>query len=136
MGSVIRVLAVVALAPWLALSASLAPEHVHEADSRDYHAPIVHRHLAPHDHGHSEVSYLDHDGAKVSDTDEHVIWIDDVGITEITHAFPELLLAVATHIDIVRDTLTHVAVVADQATLPHGPPGVFPSLRAPPSHSL
>jgi hypothetical protein len=131
MGSPRRILIVAPLVPWLALSAVMARQHVHESDSAD-HAPVAHSHFAPHSHGDNEISHHDHDGAEVSDLDEHVVWIDEVGVTEATRSFPPLLVVRSTHIDIVPELLVRVAVTPDEATLPHGPPRVSPSLRAPP----
>lgn len=133
--SMARVLTVAALVPWLAVSASLAPEHVHESDSPDHHAPVSHRHVAPHEHGGATL-FDDHDdgvdGLEVSETDEDVVWIDEVAVAEATHSFPERFLVIASHIDVVRSALVGAAVVPDEATLPHGPPRVSLSLRAPP----
>jgi len=131
-----RILAATALAPWLVLSSAVAPEHVHESDAADHHAAVAHRHFAPHDHDAADVSHLDHDGAEVSDADDHVVWLDEVGIAEATHSFPEFLILLATHIALLSPPVVHVAVVADEATLPHGPPLVSAGLRAPPSNSV
>jgi len=131
-GSIRRFLIVAPLVPWLALSAVLAREHVHESDSAD-HASVAHSHFAPHGHSGNEISNHDHDGAEVSDLDEHVVWLDEVGIAEATRSFPPDLLSLPAHIEIVPELLVRVAVVADEATLAHGPPRVSPSLRAPPS---
>ena len=133
--SIRRILIVAPLVPWLALSAVLAREHVHESDSAD-HAAVAHSHFAPHIHGDHEIATHDHDGAEVSDVDEHVVWLDEVGIAETTRSFPPLLVALPTHLEIVQQRLVRVAVIPDEATLPHGPPRVSLSLRAPPSASL
>ena len=133
--SIGRFVIVTALVPWLAVSASLAPEHVHESDAPDHHASVAHRHVAPHEHGGATLADFHHDDfdhAEVSDTDEHVVWIDEVGVAEALHSFPELFVVVASHIDVVPGALMDAAVVPDEATLPHGPPRVSPSLRAPP----
>ena len=107
MGSLRRILIVAPLVPWLALSAVLAREHVHESDSAD-HASVAHSHFAPHSHGGNEVSKLDHDGAEVSDVDEHVVWLDEVGLTEATRSFSPLLVILSTHIEIMPDRLVRV----------------------------
>ena len=134
MGPTRRIL-IIALMPWLAVSSVIAREHVHESDSAD-HASVAHSHFAPHSHGDHEIANPDHDGAEISDIDEHVVWIDEVGLAEATRSFPPPLIILSTHIAIVPERLVHVAVVPDGATLPHGPPRVSPSLRAPPSASL
>jgi len=132
--SIRRILIVAPLVPWLALSPVLAREHVHESDSAD-HASVAHSHFAPHDHGGNEISNHDHD-AEVSDLDEHVVWLDEVGIAEASRSFPPVLLILPAHVAIVPELLVRVAVVADEATLAHGPPRASPSLRAPPSPSV
>ena len=135
MGSLRRILIVAPLVPWLALSAVLAREHVHESDSAD-HASVAHAHFAPHSHSDHEISNSDGDDAEVSDVDEHVVWIDEVGLVQATRSFPPLLVILSTHIEIVPERLVRVAVIPDKATLPHGPPGPSASPRAPPSTSL
>jgi hypothetical protein len=134
MGSIRRLLIVAPLVPWLALSAVFAHEHVHESDSAD-HAAVAHSHFAPHGHDAHEIANPDHDGAEFSDVDEHVVWIDEAGLTEATRSFTPILAILSTPIEMVPDRLAGVAVIPDEATLPHGPPGVSPSLRAPPSAS-
>lgn len=131
MGSVVRILTVVVLVPWLALSAVVAREHVHESDAAG-HASVVHTHFAPHD-DRAHASHLDHDEAELSDADEHVLWLDETGIAETAHAFPHFLVVVSTHAITAPPTLRHAAVAPDEATLPHGPPRASLSLRAPPS---
>ena len=121
--------------PWLALSTVVARQHAHESDSAD-HIAVVHTHFAPHSHNDNEISHRDHDGAELSDVDEHVVWIDEVGLVRAPRSFPPPLAIPSTPIEIVPERLVHVAVIPDEATLPHGPPRVSPSLRAPPSASL
>jgi hypothetical protein len=128
-----RIIAATALAPWLVVSSALAPEHVHESEAADHHASQAHRHFAPHDHARGDLLHLDHDGAEISDVDDLVVWLDEVGIAETSHSFPEFLIALATHVASLPSPVVHVAVVADEATLPHGPPSLSVGLRAPPS---
>jgi hypothetical protein len=61
------------------------------------------------------------------------LWLDEVGLAEATHSFHQLLFVVSAHIAIAPRAIVHMAVVADEATLPHGPPRASLSLRAPPS---
>jgi len=131
MGSIRRLLIAAPLVPWLALSPVFAHEHVHESESAD-HVSVAHSHFAPHSHEAHEIANPDHDGAEVSDVDEHVVWIDEVGLTETTRSFSPLLAILPAHVEIVSEPLVRVAVIPDEATLPHGPPGVSPPLRAPP----
>jgi hypothetical protein len=135
MGSLRRILIVVPLVPWLALSAVIAREHVHESDSAD-HASVAHTHFAPHTHNSHEIANPDHDGAEVSDVDEHVVWIDEAGLVEAIRSFAPLLAILSTPIEIVPERLVRVAIIPDEATLAHGPPRVSASLRAPPAASL
>jgi hypothetical protein len=135
MGSIRRILTVASLVPWLAVSAVIAREHVHESHSDD-HPSVAHSHFAPHTQNDHENFHLDHDGAELSDVDEDVVWMDAVGLAEATRSFPPLLVILSTPIEIVSERPVRVAVVADEATLAHGPPRVSPSLRAPPFASL
>jgi hypothetical protein len=130
MGSIRRILIVAPLVPWLAVSAVIAREHVHESHSGD-HPSVAHSHFAPHTQNDRDL-HLDHDGAEVSDVDKDVVWMDEVGLAEAIRSFPPLLIILATHIEIVPERPVHVAVAVDEATLAHGPPRVSPSLRAPP----
>jgi hypothetical protein len=135
MSSSRRSLIVASLMPWLVLSTVVARQHAHESDSAD-HVAVVHTHFAPHSHSDNEISDHDHDGAELSDVDEHVVWIDEVGLVQAPRSFPPPLVILATPIAMVPERLVHVAVIPDEATLPHGPPRVSRSLRAPPSTCL
>jgi hypothetical protein len=130
-GSIRKTLIVTALAPWLALSAVIARPHLHESESADQ-PPVAHSHFSPHVHDDHEISGSGHDGAEVSDVDEHVVWLDEVGVAEATRSFPPLWMILPAHLPIVPGLPVPVAVAPDEATLPHGPPGVSASLRAPP----
>jgi hypothetical protein len=129
-----RILTVASLVPWLAVSSVIAREHVHESRSAG-RPPLAHSHFSPHSHDDHDSFHLDHDGAEVSDVDEDVVWINDVGLAQSPRSFPPALIVVAVSIPIVPDRLVRVAVVADEATLAHGPPRATLSLRAPPSSS-
>jgi hypothetical protein len=134
MGSIRRILTVASLVPWLAVSAVIAREHVHESHSDD-HRSVAHSHFAPHTQDDHEIVHLDHDGAEVSDVDGDVVWMDEVGLAESTRSFLRLPVILAAHTETVPERPVRVAVAADEATLAHGPPRVSPSLRAPPSAS-
>lgn len=136
MWSMGRVLTVAALTPWLVVSVALAPEHVHESDSADHHTSVAHRHFAPHDHDRADHFHRDHDGAEISDRDVPIVWGDEVGIAEAVRSFPAFLVVVSLQIAIAPQPVRHAVVAIDEATLPHGPPRVSLSLRAPPSSSL
>jgi hypothetical protein len=129
---VVRILAVVALVPWLAVSAAFAREHVHESDTSG-HASVVHAHFAPHGHDASHVFDVDHYAAEFSDADEHVLWLDQVGVAPTAYAFPPFLIVPSTLVVIASEAVRHTVAAADEATLPHGPPRASLSLRAPPA---
>jgi hypothetical protein len=129
MRSVFRILVVVTLVPWLAVSAALAREHVHEAEASG-HAAVVHAHFAPHG---QDAAHADRHEAEFSDADEHVMWLDQVGVAAAgADTFPPVLVVLATHLDIAPQAVRHTVIAADEATLPHGPPRPSLSLRAPP----
>ena len=135
MGSVIRILAVAILAPWLAVSAALAPEHVHQPGVTG-HASVVHTHFEPHHHESARLDLDHHHAAELSAADEHVMWLDQVGIPLTAYLFPDFLGVVSTRAIISPQPVRYTAAAADEATLPHGPPRVSLSLRAPPSAFL
>jgi hypothetical protein len=135
MDSVRRLLIVASLVPWLALSAVIGQAHVHESHAPD-HAAVAHTHFAPHIHRDHEIANHDHDAAEISDVDEDVVWIGEVGLAEAPRSFPPLLVILATNVEIVPEPLVRVAVAPDEATLPHGPPRISSSLRGPPFASL
>ena len=132
MRSVVRILAVAALVPWLAVSAALAREHVHESDAAG-HASLVHSHFAPHDQEGRHLDLDHHHGAEIGGGDAHVVWLDQVGIAPAAHGFTQFLFVLSTPIIIAPPPVRHVAVAADETSLPHGPPRASLSLRAPPS---
>lgn len=118
-----RVLAIVAVAPWLAVASALPPEHVHGTAGAHRHV-AVHQHAAAHDHDATEIEEND---------DDHVVWLDDIGIAEAVRTCARLAAAVPAHLEIFAEPIAWVAAATDEATLPHGPPGSSASLRAPPS---
>ncbi|MEO8257791.1 MAG: hypothetical protein ABI868_10650, partial [Acidobacteriota bacterium] len=113
MGSLSRMLAVVFLVPWLAVSAVIAREHVHESVSADH---VAHSHFAPHTRTDHDALQLDHDGAEVSDADvdEDVVWMNDVALVQAPRSFPPLLVVVAAPLAIVPERFEPIIVVADQ----------------------
>ena len=124
MQSVWRQILGLALAPWLAVSGLIPPEHVHEADA-DHPQAIAHRHFAAHDH----------DGAEVSHSEGAVIWFDSVAIE---HARLPAIVAIAVlsaGFGAVPTVPTMVVLTLDAAP-PHGPPRSTLSLRAPPASCL
>src|SRR5215210_5541128 len=69
------------LAPYVALSMTFVPEHVHEADFKHPHS-TVHRHFEPHHPG----NHGDHH-AQLAGGDGHVIWLDAVTLQQTTFHF-------------------------------------------------
>src|SRR6266576_129230 len=95
MHSLSRTAVTLALAPWLVLSAGVAPEHIHEADAHHSEA-VVHRHFEPHHHDAIEISHR-HKGAEFSQCEERVIWLDDVGVQQSTYHLVTAQAVVAPH---------------------------------------
>lgn len=118
------------LAPILALSATLAPEHVHESDGDHPHA-ITHRHLQPH-----AVAVHDHDGAEFDHGDGHVVWLDSVGACQATYELRMPCVGWVTCVELSPGIASRIAKPIDGAAPPHGPPRLAQSLRAPPISAL
>jgi hypothetical protein len=114
------------VAPWLALSATLAPEHVHEADD-DHPQTVAHRHVAAH-----EIAPHDHDGGTVDHPDGHIVWLDARGVSQPSYHLPAPDAAVS-HLFVQAPAVARwVATLVDTAAPPHGPPRLQLSLRGPP----
>ena len=133
MWSIARLLTLATLVPSLAVSAAIAPPHVHESEGPDHHTAVAHRHFAPHQHEAEDADHHDHDAAELSDHDEDVLWLDEAGIAETTRSFAPPLIVVSTRIGIAPQMVRHAVAAIDEATLPHGPPRCSLGLRAPPS---
>ena len=118
-----------AVVPWLALSATLAPEHVHEADD-DHPQTIAHRHIAPH-----EIAPHDHDAATVDHADGDVVWRDARGVYQPGYQLPAPAAAVSGLFVQAPPVARWVATLVDTTAPPHGPPRVQLSPRAPPFSS-
>lgn len=117
------------LAPCVALSAIVAPEHVHEADADHPHA-AVHRHLQAHTPG-----SLDHDHAQLADDDAHVVWLDVVALHQPGFQFAAPALPPADRFQLVPALVEWASPPDYDTAPPHGPPRACLSLRAPPSLS-
>ncbi len=114
------------LAPYIALSAMVAPEHAHEADADHPHS-TVHRHLQPHNAGSH-----DHDHAQLADDDDHIVWLDSAALHQPGYQFAAPALPPAEWFELVP-ALAEWASPPDYDTAPpHGPPRACLSLRAPP----
>lgn len=117
------------LAPYLALSAMVAPEHVHPADADHPHS-AVHRHQQPH-----TLESHDDDHAELADDDEHIVWLDSVALHEPGYQLPLDAVLPSERFELVPAFVEWVTPPDYNAAPPHGPPRTFPSLRAPPSLS-
>jgi hypothetical protein len=125
-----RLVVALVLAPILALSATLAPEHVHESDGDHPHA-IAHRHLQPH-----VLAAHDHDGAEFDHPDGHVVWLDSVGACQPTYELPMPCVACVNAVELAPVVALRIATPVDDAGPSHGPPRLAQSLRAPPTFAL
>lgn len=129
-GSFGRVVVSLILAPYIALPAVVAREHVHKPDA-DHPQTAVHRHLQPH----SSTSH-DADHAQLADDDEHVVWLDSAAA--LSQAAYQLVAPAEPPNAPFQSTPPPIEWVAppDYDTAPpHGPPRACLSLRAPPSLS-
>src|SRR5262245_39593723 len=116
----------VLLTPYVALSSTLAPEHVHESDG-DHHHAVAHRHFESH-----RLGAYTHDTAALDDDDDRVVWLQNVATLQ---QMPHVRLPFAVSIvsfDPVAPQTTWIATSVDDAAPPHGPPRAVVSLRAPP----
>jgi hypothetical protein len=118
------------VAPLFALSATFAPEHVHESDADHPHA-VTHRHFETH---HSAAH--DHGGAEIEHGDDHVVWVDGDGAYQPTYQLPMPDPAISDRFELAPAPTEWIATSIDESAPPHGPPRGAPSLRAPPQSRL
>jgi len=116
----------VLITPYLALSATLAPEHVHESDS-DHHQSVAHRHFESH-----RLGARTHDGAAFDDDDDHVVWLRNIATHPQVYQVRLPFTVSIVSFDPVEARTTWIATSLDDAAPPHGPPRATLSLRAPP----
>ena len=114
------------LVPYIALSATVAPEHVHEADA-DHPQSAVHRHLQPHTAGSH-----DHDHAQLTDDDDHIVWLDGVALRQLGYQFSAAALPPVERFELAAPLADWVAPPDYDTAPPHGPPRASLSLRGPP----
>ena len=125
--SVRRVAALIVLAPFLAFSSALAPQHVHQAAHE--HASVVHSHFAPHKHtprdATTEIEHGDDDG--------QLVWLDGA----VLLASPPLVAPTQTtralRTEIVAPVTRWSVTTVDEAAPPHGPPKPVLRFRGPPA---
>ena len=125
-----RVFVSLVLAPFVALSATIAPEHLHESDAGHPHA-VAHRHLEPH-----HLALHDHDAAELDHSDGEIVWLHDVGACQPTYELPVPDARVSERFDMVPAVSQWIATSINDAAPAHGPPRLPQSLRAPPSPAL
>lgn len=126
-GSFDRLVVGVLLTPYIALSAMVAPEHVHEPDG-DHPHTAVHRHLQPH----STASH-DADHAQLADDDEHVVWLDSAAaLQQSPFQFAAPAAPPSAPFQIVPALIERVTPPDYDTAPPHGPPRACLSLRGPP----
>lgn len=125
-----RFVVALALAPILALSTTLAPEHVHESEGDHPHA-IAHRHFQPH-----VVAAHDHDGAEFDHPDGHIVWLDSVGACQAAYELRIPCVAWITAVELAPGITFRIATLVNDTAPPHGPPRLAQSLRAPPISAL
>jgi hypothetical protein len=141
-----RAVAGLFLAPYVALSAAVAPEHVHEADSDHPHVTI-HRHVQTHagathdfDHSepctpHSEPCTLNPE-PHVTDHDDPITWLDPVVLPQSGYLLAAPTIAPAAAFARAPLLTEWVLPPEDDGAPSHGPPRACLSLRAPPSSRL
>jgi hypothetical protein len=121
-----RVSVTLVLAPWLALSATLAPEHVHETDADHPHG-IAHRHFAAH-----HVAPLDQYSAEIDHADGHIVWLDDVGAFQAPYQLPVPDVTPPDRFELAPALEGWIATPVNDTAPPHGPPRFAHPLRGPP----
>jgi hypothetical protein len=121
-----RAVGALLLVPFLALTSSLAPEHLHQRDADHPHS-LIHSHLQPHD-----LAPHDHDGAEVEPGEAHVVWLNSAILCQSTyHVDPPVTVATA----LFEAETFHVswsATTFDEGASAHGPPRRPTALRGPP----
>lgn len=121
-----RVATSLILVPIVALAATVAPQHVHEADADHPHS-TVHRHLQPHSTGSH-----DRDHARLADDDAHVLWLDGAQISSPRYQFAAPLLIPVDRFEATVPFVEWIARPDYETPPPHGPPKASLALRAPP----
>jgi hypothetical protein len=117
------------LAPAIALSATVAREHVHEADA-DHPRSAVHRHLQPHV-GTSHHNDLDH-AEPADDDDQHIVWLESAALDQRPFALPPPALPSTDWSEYAPPLSDWLSPPEYDTAPPHGPPRACLSLRAPP----
>ena len=121
-----RFLVSLVLAPLVALSPTLAPEHLHESDG-DHPRAVAHRHFQPH-----HLAPHEHDGAEVDHGDGRIVWLDDVGAYQPAYQLPIPDAAFSDRFELVPAVAEWIATSVNEGAPPHGPPRHSQSLRGPP----
>jgi hypothetical protein len=153
-----RAIVALAVAPWLAVSPAMPPQHAHETDTDHPHS-IVHRHAEghslrgapPHTPAQSlagtpshrsapsqarcarlVVAAPDDEGVEVGDKGERVVWLNDVALSQSVYHVAISWTITSPLFATIDDSPTWVAIESHDESPPHGPPRRCLALRAPP----
>lgn len=116
------------------LSAGVAPVlHAHEADA-DHPHTVVHRHTQAHagGHAHKSFAHANISDRDLSDHDEDAVWMDSRTVEPTRVTVNAAVAATCTNFSFTPAFEGLSLAVRPEDSLPHGPPGVRPRLRAPP----
>ncbi|MEQ1872046.1 MAG: hypothetical protein ABL961_18680, partial [Vicinamibacterales bacterium] len=122
-----RALLVLALAPWLAGTAAMPVEHVHEGDAH-HHQLAAHRHLDAH-----QVEADDHDEVERPHDSDRVVWLSNASLHQRAYHLSMEFAVIALSADAPLDSPRWVAAPEYTSSPPHGPPRPYRPSRAPPS---
>lgn len=122
----VRLIVGLTMAPYIALSAVVAREHVHEADTDHAHS-AVHRHLEPHSDG-----LQDDHHTELAKDDEHIVWLTDVALHQPAYRFEAATRPPIESIELMPVFAEWASPPDYDTAPPHGPPRACLALRAPP----
>lgn len=120
-----RVAALSLLAPFLALTSSLAPQHVHTTAGGHDH-PVIHSHFTLH-----HVS-AQHGADEVEADVEHVVWLGASALQETTFQIAQPAAKVPAIFEWVTQPTWSIRP-SDEVTPAHGPPKAVQRFRGPPA---
>jgi hypothetical protein len=120
-----RTIVALGVLPWLVWSPAIPPQHAHEHDV-DHPQAIVHRHAEAHTFD------WHHQGAELGESEERVVWLNDVGVIQSTYHIAISWTVSDTLFETIGDSATWIAIATHEEPPPHGPPRSCLSLRAPP----
>jgi hypothetical protein len=121
-----RATAALVVAPFLALTSTLAPMHAHEPDA-DETQPVIHSHVELH-----EAVGRDSDGANVDHPIGHIVWLDSAILHAPVYQLDSPTIAAAS-VEAPAVSQSWSVIAFDAAVPIHGPPRLTPAFRGPPS---